>query len=83
MEIILSRGYPVEMHPVTTEDGYILMLHRIPHGRKQSSKSGVTGSPVFIHHGITSSSACWLITPSNRSLGIMKSELETIDLSCI
>ncbi|GAM16909.1 hypothetical protein SAMD00019534_000840, partial [Acytostelium subglobosum LB1] len=29
IEMITSRGYPVEEHYVTTPDGYILMLHRI------------------------------------------------------
>ncbi|XP_069960382.1 lipase 3-like isoform X2 [Cherax quadricarinatus] len=32
-ELIEVRGYPVEVHYVTTQDGYILELHRIPHGR--------------------------------------------------
>ncbi|RXG54876.1 Gastric triacylglycerol lipase, partial [Armadillidium vulgare] len=31
-EIIQSFGYPAEVHHVTTEDGYILELHRIPYG---------------------------------------------------
>ena len=29
-EIIRHRGYPVETHSVTTEDGYVLESHRIP-----------------------------------------------------
>lgn len=28
--LILAHGYPAEVHHVTTEDGYILELHRIP-----------------------------------------------------
>eukprot|EP00391_Amoebophrya_sp_Ameob2_P010827 CAMPEP_0178984524 /NCGR_PEP_ID=MMETSP0795-20121207/1654_1 /TAXON_ID=88552 /ORGANISM="Amoebophrya sp., Strain Ameob2" /LENGTH=693 /DNA_ID=CAMNT_0020675399 /DNA_START=96 /DNA_END=2177 /DNA_ORIENTATION=- len=33
-ELITTKGYPLEFHKVTTEDGYILTLFRIPHGRK-------------------------------------------------
>ncbi|PIO74355.1 hydrolase, alpha/beta domain protein [Teladorsagia circumcincta] len=32
-QIIEHWGYPAEIHTVTTEDGYILELHRIPYGR--------------------------------------------------
>lgn len=38
-EIIRRRGYPVEVHHVRTEDGYILELHRIPHGRSYHDSS--------------------------------------------
>ncbi|XP_071532930.1 LOW QUALITY PROTEIN: lipase lipl-4-like [Panulirus ornatus] len=32
-QLIAARGYPAETHHVITEDGYILEVHRIPHGR--------------------------------------------------
>nr|CAD7603633.1 unnamed protein product [Timema genevievae] len=32
-ELIAKKGYPAETHTVTTEDGYILTLHRIPYGK--------------------------------------------------
>jgi len=67
VEIIINRGYHAEMHPITTDDDYILMLHRIPYPKGR--KSGPTGSPVLIPHGLAESSADWLFLPSNKSLG--------------
>lgn len=61
IEIIRSSGYPAENHFVTTEDGYILNLHRIP---------GVLGSPaVLLHHGALDSSFGWVFMGKKQSLG--------------
>lgn len=69
MEIIIHRGYPGQVYHVTTEDGYILELHRIPAGRGKSATREPRGRPVFIQHGFLGSSADWLIGPSNQALG--------------
>lgn len=50
-EIIRRHGFPVEIHYVTSEDGYILELHRIPHCDKFPPGKGPK-LPVFIQHGI-------------------------------
>ena len=39
--LIASHGYPVEEHEVHTVDGFILTLHRIPHGLKNASKGEI------------------------------------------
>ena len=43
MELITSKGYPAELHNATTSDGYILGIHRIPHGRSGNSTVNSTG----------------------------------------
>lgn len=70
VEIIINRGYQAQAHSVTTEDGYILEVHRIPRARGQSASAGPTGRPVFIQHGFLGSSADWLLGPNNRALGM-------------
>ena len=60
VQLIENRGYKAEVHHVTTEDGYIVELHRIPHA---------SGEPVLLQHGLLGSSADWLISPTNKSLG--------------
>ncbi|XP_057375192.1 gastric triacylglycerol lipase-like [Daphnia carinata] len=70
VQIIVNRGYPVASYSVTTEDGYILEVHRIPGRKGQTSDLG-TGKPVFLQHGLLCSSADWLISPSNRSLAFI------------
>ncbi len=68
MDIIISRGYYAEIHKVTTEDNYILLLHRIPYPKGQTS-GPVNGRPVFIQHGFAQSSANFVLLPSEKSLG--------------
>lgn len=67
IEIIKYYGYPSETHHVKTEDGYILTLHRIPHGLFKSSN----GQAVFLQHGILDSSATYLMNPPHQSLGFI------------
>ena len=55
-QLIKYWGYPVEEHWVTTTDGYILGLHRIPHGR--NDEDPVSPRPVvYMQHCLTCSSA--------------------------
>jgi len=65
-QLIKYWGYPVEEHWVTTEDGYILGLHRVPHGR-----TSPTPSPrpvVYLQHCLTCSSGVWSFGPPSKSL---------------
>ncbi|XP_032520501.2 lipase 3-like [Danaus plexippus] len=55
-DLVRKYNYPFEEYNVTTEDGYILGLHRIPHGRDRNNKPGKK-SVVFLMHGLLSSSA--------------------------
>jgi len=66
-ELITKYGFPVELHDVTTEDGYILTLHRIPHGRNESK---IGNKPViFLQHGFLGSSADWILNTVDKALG--------------
>jgi len=51
-DIITSLGYPYEAYRVTTEDGHVLLLERIP--RRESRKV------VFLQHGVLDSSISWV-----------------------
>ena len=69
-EIIKHQGYPCEEHDVVTEDGFILGLQRIPHGRKETTKNSNTVKPaVFLQHGLLCSSTNWITNFHNQSLG--------------
>jgi hypothetical protein len=54
---------------VVTKDGYILELHRIPHGKGIINSGPPYGKPVLLQHGFGGSSADWLISPTDRNLG--------------
>merc|ERR1719430_538496 len=63
-DLIRYWGYQVEEHFVTTEDGYILGLHRIP-------ASSDSAPVVYLQHGLTSSSSSWTFGPPSKSLGYL------------
>jgi len=69
--IIENAGYPVETHISTTDDGYILTIHRIPHG-----KDGPTGPRpvVFVQHGLLCSSADWVLSYPTKALAFILSD---------
>ena len=66
-ELIRSYGYPVEEHEVVSEDGYVLTLHRIPHGKADSGSDPKIKVPVLLGHCMVASSAVWSLMP-NHSL---------------
>jgi len=49
----IPLGYPCEIHNITTEDGYILTVFRVPHGVKSQRPNT---KPVLLQHGFGSSS---------------------------
>lgn len=67
-ELIRDEGYPAEVHSVTTCDGYILQLHRIPFSPK-SPKTKRSKTPIFLMHGFLESSNGWIVLGSENSLG--------------
>jgi len=68
-DIIRFNGYPAEVHEVTTKDGYILEIHRIPHGKEKPHSAN---RPVFfLQHGLLCSSADWVVNPVNSSLAFL------------
>ncbi|KAM7286841.1 lysosomal acid lipase/cholesteryl ester hydrolase-like [Ixodes scapularis] len=71
-ELIVSKGFPVEEHSVTTADGYIIGVQRIPYGRdgRHGDRHSVR-PPVLVMHGLLNSAADWVINFQNQSFGFI------------
>jgi hypothetical protein len=56
--LILSRScrYPIENHFVTTQDGYILQMQRIPYGLQ--SGPSPNRRPILLQHGLLDTWGC-------------------------
>lgn len=74
VEIVASKGYACEEHFVTTDDGYILGVFRIPAGRNEPppAPGSKTAKPVaFLQHGLLDSSYTWVNNFPTQSLGFL------------
>ncbi|GMT23085.1 hypothetical protein PFISCL1PPCAC_14382, partial [Pristionchus fissidentatus] len=67
-ELIKYWGYPVESYDVITEDGYILNMIRIPHGRYHDlNTSECARSPILLIHGIFNDASVFILNPPASS----------------
>ncbi|GAV62429.1 Abhydrolase_1 domain-containing protein/Abhydro_lipase domain-containing protein [Cephalotus follicularis] len=63
--MVETQGYSCQEHTVTTEDGYILSMQRVPVGRS-GNKTGKP--PVLLQHGVLVDGVAWLLNPIDQSL---------------
>ncbi|CAN8023190.1 unnamed protein product [Ixodes persulcatus] len=68
--LIKKWGYPAERHHLTTEDGYILEIDRIPHGLSETGQ-GQPRTPVLCVHGVISSAADYVMNTPLESPGFL------------
>ncbi|MCQ7618862.1 alpha/beta fold hydrolase [Salmonella enterica] len=72
-EIINYWDYPCETYTVVTDDGYILSLYRIPHGKMNSSNLGPK-PVVYLQHGTGITASIWVANPPDHSLPFLLAE---------
>ncbi|PSN49939.1 Lipase 1 [Blattella germanica] len=69
-QLIEKYGYTVETHTIVSPDGYHLVLHRIPYGRRET-ETKLPKPAVLIHHALLCSSFDWVVMGPEKSLGFM------------
>ncbi|XP_078361671.1 gastric triacylglycerol lipase-like isoform X2 [Oculina patagonica] len=69
-QIIHYNGYPAEEYHVTTDDGYVITIQRIPAGRKEVFSDGPK-PVIFLQHGLLCSSSNWVTNLPNESFAFI------------
>ena len=68
-QIVQENGFVFEEHNVTTDDGYILTMHRIPPSSNCSSHGECR--PILLQHGIFDSSYIWVMNSADKALAFI------------
>jgi pimeloyl-ACP methyl ester carboxylesterase len=71
-EIIAKYGYPIEIHNITTEDGYVLEAHRIPYGKTCGPAEGK--KVAWLQHGLLGDSSNYIINGPGKGLGYVMAD---------
>ncbi len=74
-EIVLIRGFPLEIHYADTEDGFILKLYRIPGGKNEINYRHKQKQSVFLMHGIFDSSDGWICNDVDKCIPFILANL--------
>ncbi|XP_061401978.1 lipase 3-like [Musca vetustissima] len=69
-ERIRLNGYPSESHYVTTPDGYVLNLFRIPYSNNLKNEN-LYRPAILLQHGLLSNSDCWLSGGPDHALAYL------------
>lgn len=64
--VVAVHGYKCQEIDVTTDDGFILSVQRIPKGR--NGRGGAGKPPVIIQHGVLVDGATWLLNSADKNL---------------
>ncbi|XP_013200008.1 lipase 3 [Amyelois transitella] len=72
--LVTKYRYPLEVHTLTTSDGYILEVHRIPHGRDENNTPDSNKPVVLLMHGLWSSSADYVLLGPGNGLAYILAE---------
>ncbi|MED6131805.1 hypothetical protein PIB30_013287 [Stylosanthes scabra] len=70
---VIVHGYQCQEHNVTTADGYILSVQRIPQGRgaENNRGNGNTKQPVILQHGVLADGRIWLLNSPEQNLPLI------------
>ncbi|KAL7603957.1 hypothetical protein Lser_V15G20798 [Lactuca serriola] len=70
---VTKYGYKCQEIDVTTEDGYILSIQRIPEGRGGGGVGGGSRKrqPVLLQHGVLVDGMTWLLNSPEQSLALI------------
>ncbi len=74
-ELVMSRGFPLEIHWVGTEDGYILKLYRIPGGKSETNYRKKQKQSIYLMHGILDSSDGWICNSEEKCIPFILANL--------
>ncbi|CAI2352820.1 unnamed protein product [Caenorhabditis sp. 36 PRJEB53466] len=70
-QIIERWGYPAMIYTVTTDDGYILEMHRIPYGKTNVTWPNGKRPVIFMQHGLLCASSDWVVNLPDQSAGFL------------